>query len=37
MSSDWQLSGGRLLLRDLVDHATQPHFIYRHVWRPHDS
>ena len=27
---------GRLLLRDLIDHATQPHFIYRHIWRPHD-
>ena len=27
---------GRLLLRDLMDHATQPQFLYRHVWRPHD-
>ena len=27
---------GRLLLRDLMDHATQPQFLYRHVWRLHD-
>jgi alpha-ketoglutarate-dependent 2,4-dichlorophenoxyacetate dioxygenase len=27
---------GRLLLRDLSDHATQPQFLYRHIWRPHD-
>ncbi len=27
---------GRLLLRDLIDHATQPQFVYRHIWRPHD-
>jgi alpha-ketoglutarate-dependent 2,4-dichlorophenoxyacetate dioxygenase len=27
---------GRLLLRELIDHATQRQFIYRHVWRPHD-
>ncbi|MDP1838860.1 MAG: TauD/TfdA family dioxygenase, partial [Reyranella sp.] len=33
---DWQVPEGRLLLRDLSDHATQPQFIYRHVWRPHD-
>jgi pimeloyl-ACP methyl ester carboxylesterase len=30
------VSEGRLLLRDLTDHATQPQFIYRHIWRPHD-
>ena len=33
---DWQVPEGRLLLRDLIDHATQPQFIYRHVWQPHD-
>ena len=27
---------GRLLLRDLIEHATQPQFVYRHVWRPGD-
>ncbi|HJQ57549.1 MAG TPA: TauD/TfdA family dioxygenase [Vineibacter sp.] len=27
---------GRLLLRDLIEHATKPHLTYRHVWRDHD-
>jgi alpha-ketoglutarate-dependent 2,4-dichlorophenoxyacetate dioxygenase len=27
---------GRLLLRDLIEHATRPHLTYRHVWRPFD-
>jgi alpha-ketoglutarate-dependent 2,4-dichlorophenoxyacetate dioxygenase len=27
---------GRLLLRDLIEHATQPAFVYRHVWRERD-
>lgn len=27
---------GRLLLRDLIEHATQPYFTYRHEWQPHD-
>ena len=33
---DWPVPEGRLLLRDLMDHATQSHFTYRHIWRPHD-
>jgi alpha-ketoglutarate-dependent 2,4-dichlorophenoxyacetate dioxygenase len=33
---DWPVPEGRLLLRDLTDHATQPQFVYRHIWRPHD-
>jgi alpha-ketoglutarate-dependent 2,4-dichlorophenoxyacetate dioxygenase len=33
---DMPVPEGRLLLRDLTDHATQPHFVYQHVWRPHD-
>ncbi len=33
---DWPLPEGRLLLRDLMEHATQPQFVYRHVWRPGD-
>jgi alpha-ketoglutarate-dependent 2,4-dichlorophenoxyacetate dioxygenase len=33
---DWQLPEGRLLLRDLMEHATREHFIYRHIWRPDD-
>ena len=27
---------GRLLLRDLIEHATQPEFVYRHAWRVGD-
>jgi alpha-ketoglutarate-dependent 2,4-dichlorophenoxyacetate dioxygenase len=27
---------GRLLLRDLIEHATRPHLIYRHIWQPYD-
>jgi len=33
---DWPVPEGRLLLRDLTDHATRPQFIYRHIWRLHD-
>jgi alpha-ketoglutarate-dependent 2,4-dichlorophenoxyacetate dioxygenase len=33
---DWPLPEGRLLLRDLIEHATQARFVYRHVWRPGD-
>jgi len=33
---DWPLPEGRLLLRDLIEHATQPRFIYRHAWRVGD-
>jgi alpha-ketoglutarate-dependent 2,4-dichlorophenoxyacetate dioxygenase len=29
---DWPLPEGRLLLRDLTEHATQPQFVYRHRW-----
>jgi alpha-ketoglutarate-dependent 2,4-dichlorophenoxyacetate dioxygenase len=28
----WPLPEGRLLLRDLTEHATQREFIYRHAW-----
>lgn len=27
---------GRLILRDLTEHATQPEFVYVHKWRLHD-
>lgn len=27
---------GRILLLDLLEHATQPRFVYRHVWQPGD-
>lgn len=33
---DWPVPEGRLLLRDLMEHATQPEFVYRHVWREGD-
>jgi len=33
---DWPLPEGRLLLRDLIEHATQPEFVYRHAWRVGD-
>jgi alpha-ketoglutarate-dependent 2,4-dichlorophenoxyacetate dioxygenase len=29
---DWPVPEGRLLLRDLIEHATQPAFVYRHGW-----
>ncbi|WP_208508589.1 TauD/TfdA family dioxygenase [Variovorax paradoxus] len=33
---DMAVPEGRLILRDLSEHATQPQFIYRHEWRVHD-
>jgi len=33
---DWPIAEGRLLLRDLTEHATQPAFVYRHAWRVGD-
>jgi len=33
---DWPVPEGRLLLRDLTEHATQPEFVYRHSWRVGD-
>jgi alpha-ketoglutarate-dependent 2,4-dichlorophenoxyacetate dioxygenase len=32
----WPMPEGRLLLRDLMEHATQREFVYRHAWRPGD-
>ncbi|HXE26627.1 MAG TPA: TauD/TfdA family dioxygenase [Roseiarcus sp.] len=32
----WTLPEARMLLRDLVEHATQPRFVYRHRWRAGD-
>jgi alpha-ketoglutarate-dependent 2,4-dichlorophenoxyacetate dioxygenase len=33
---DWPLAEGRLLLRDLTEHATQRENVYRHEWRVGD-
>ena len=32
----WPVPEGRLLLRDLTEHATQPGFVYRHAWHAAD-
>ena len=32
----WSIPEARVFLRDLTEHATQPRFVYRHVWRAHD-
>ena len=32
----WQVAEGRLLLRDLIEHATAPRFVFRHAWRDGD-
>jgi len=32
----WPMPEGRLLLRDLMEHATQREFVYRHAWRAGD-
>jgi alpha-ketoglutarate-dependent 2,4-dichlorophenoxyacetate dioxygenase len=33
---DWPVPEGRLLLHDLIEHATQREFVYRHAWRAGD-
>ncbi len=33
---DWPVPDGRLLLRELMEHATQPQFVYSHAWLPGD-
>ncbi|PLZ02871.1 2,4-dichlorophenoxyacetate dioxygenase [Burkholderia sp. WAC0059] len=32
----WPLPEGRLLLHDLMQHATRAQFVYQHAWREHD-
>jgi alpha-ketoglutarate-dependent 2,4-dichlorophenoxyacetate dioxygenase len=32
----WTIPEARVFLRDLIEHATQPRFVYRHVWRAGD-
>ena len=33
---DWPVPEGRLLLFDLIEHATQPQFVHRHRWQVGD-
>ena len=33
---DWPVPEGRLLLHELMEHATQPELVYRHAWRVGD-
>ena len=33
---DWPVPEGQLLLKDLIEHATQREFVYRHAWRVGD-
>ena len=32
----WPVPEGRLLLKELIEHATQPEFVHRHAWRVGD-
>jgi alpha-ketoglutarate-dependent 2,4-dichlorophenoxyacetate dioxygenase len=32
----WPMPEARALIRDLTEHATQPHFVYTHRWRVND-
>ena len=32
----WTVPEGRMMLADLLEHATQPQFVYRHQWRVGD-
>lgn len=36
MIVDWPVPEGRMFLRDLIEHATQPQFVYSHSWRVGD-
>ena len=33
---EWPIPDGRLFVRDLMEHATRPQFVYRHSWRVGD-
>ena len=33
---DWPVPEGRILLLDLIEHATLPRFVYQHIWQPRD-
>jgi len=33
---DWPIPEARMFIRDLTEHATQPQFLYKHVWKQYD-
>lgn len=33
---EWPIPEGRLLLRELIEHAIEPRFVYAHAWQPGD-
>jgi alpha-ketoglutarate-dependent 2,4-dichlorophenoxyacetate dioxygenase len=33
---EWPMAEARIYLRDLIEHATQPRFVYVHRWQSHD-
>ena len=33
---DWPVPEARAFIRDLTEHATQPQFLYKHVWKQYD-
>ena len=33
---DWPVAEARIFLRDLIEHATQPQFVYAHRWKVND-
>ena len=36
MIEGWPVPEGRMLLRELIEHATQPQFVFNHAWRVGD-
>jgi alpha-ketoglutarate-dependent 2,4-dichlorophenoxyacetate dioxygenase len=32
----WTIPEARMFLRDLIEHGTQPEFVYSHAWKVHD-
>jgi alpha-ketoglutarate-dependent 2,4-dichlorophenoxyacetate dioxygenase len=32
----WPVPEARMLIRDLTEHATQPQFLYKHIWKQYD-
>ena len=32
----WPVPEARAFIRDLVEHAVQPQFVYKHIWKQYD-